>query len=194
MRRYPYAAQLTVSCPHPDDCRHLNRRSLEEPLELDGRPLRLRPVRPEDFAQHKRFLARCSPEDLHARFLCTFHELPDAEIARLTRIDYDREMAFIAEETSAQGGTETLGVARVSIDPDNLEAEFSVLERSDFKRRGLGRVFLAKLIRYCRNRGAARMTSNVLSSNASMLGLGAALGFTTRLAERGIMELSLDLG
>ncbi len=166
---------------------------LEEAVELDGRRLRLRPIRPEDFAQHKRFLARCSPEDLHARFLSTFRELPDAEVARLTQIDYDREMAFIAEETPAPGSAETLGVARVSTDPDNLEADFAVLVRSDCKRRGLGRLLLGKLIRYCQSRGTARMTSNVLSDNACMLGLAASLGFGTRLAERGIMEVVLDL-
>jgi acetyltransferase len=166
---------------------------LEETVQLDGRALRVRPIRPEDFAQHQRFLSRCSPEDLHARFLSTFRELPDGEIARLTQIDYDREMAFIAEEPNATGGAETLGVARVSTDPDNLEAEFAVMVRSDLKRHGLGRLLLAKLIRYCRDRGTARMTSSVLSGNGGMLGLGTALGFTAGLAERGIMEMSLDL-
>ncbi|MFI4885714.1 MAG: acetate--CoA ligase family protein [Steroidobacterales bacterium] len=166
---------------------------LEEGVQLGGRRLRLRPIRPEDFAQHKRFLSRCSSEDLHARFLFTFRELPDADIARLTQIDYDREMAFIAEEIPVQGSTETLAVARVSTDPDNFEAEFAILVRSDLKRQGLGRLLLGKLIRYCRGRGTARMTSTVLSGNACMLGLGATLGFTARLAERGIMEIGLDL-
>jgi acetyltransferase len=166
---------------------------LEEPAQIAERTLRLRPIRPEDFAQHKRFLSRCSPEDLHARFLSTFRELPDAEIARLTQIDYDREMAFIAEESDGSASAETLGVARVSTDPDNIEAEFAILVRSDFKRHGLGRALLTKLIRYCRERGTVRMTSSVLSGNACMLGLGASFGFTSRLAERGIMEVTLEL-
>ena len=166
---------------------------LEESVELDGRALRVRPIRPEDFAQHKRFLSRCSAEDLRGRFFATFHELPDADIARLTQIDYDREMAFIAEAPEGRGEAETLGVARVATDPDNIEADFAILVRSDLKRRGLGSLLLGKLTRYCRARGTARMTSSVLSGNVGMLGLGAALGFTARLAERGIMEMSLDL-
>ena len=166
---------------------------LEETVELDGRALRLRPIRPEDFAQHKRFLARCSPEDLHSRFLSTFRELPDGDIARLTQIDYDREMAIIAEDPGGEGGPETLAAARVATDPDNIEAEFAILVRSDLKRRGLGRLLLAKITRYCRDRGTTRMTSSVLSGNGCMLGLGAALGFSTRLAERGLMEMSLEL-
>ena len=102
-------------------------------------------------------------------------------------------MAFIAEAAEGPDGAETLGAARVSTDPNNLEAGFAILVRSDLKRLGLGRTLLAKLVRYCRDRGTARMTSAVLSGNARMLGLGASLGFTTRFAERGIMELTLDL-
>lgn len=166
---------------------------LQEWVELNGRRLRLRPIRPEDFAQHKRFLSRCSLEDLHARFLATFRELPDAEIARLTQIDYDREMALVAEELPPLGEAETLGVARVCADPDNREAEFAILVRSDLKRQGLGRLLLGKLIRYCRERGTERMTSSVLSDNAGMLGLGASLGFSRRFSERGILEMSLEL-
>lgn len=166
---------------------------LEETVQLDRRVLRLRPIRPEDFVQHKRFLSRCSPEDLHTRFLSTFRELPDPEIARLTQIDYDREMAFIAEELDGAGGAETLGAARVCTYQDNLEADFAILVRSDCKRHGLGRLLLTKVIRYSRERGTGRMTSLVLSDNAGMRGLGAALGFTSRFAERGLMEMSLDL-
>ncbi|HEX5461004.1 MAG TPA: acetate--CoA ligase family protein [Steroidobacteraceae bacterium] len=166
---------------------------LEEHIELEGRPLLIRPIRPEDFAQHKRFLARCSAEDLHARFLATFRELPDADIARLTQIDYDREMALIAEDRSEPSGTEILGVARVSTDPDNSEAEFAVMVRSDLKRRGLGRLLLGKLVSYCRERGTSRLRGDVLSHNTSMLELGAELGFSTRLKERGLVEMRLEL-
>jgi acetyltransferase len=165
----------------------------EEDVQLNGSRLHLRPIRPEDFAQHKRFLSGCSPEDLHSRFLSTFRELPDAEIARLTQIDYDREMALIAEQSDGKGAVETLGVARVSADPDNREAEFAILVRSDYKRHGLGSLLLGKLIDYCRERGISRLTSSVLSGNAGMLGLGTALGFRTQFIERGLLEMSLDL-
>jgi acetyltransferase len=162
-------------------------------IQLEGRQLLIRPIRPEDFAQHKRFLARCSPDDLHARFLATFRELPDADIARLTQIDYDREMALIAEDPNGPSGPETLGVARVAIDPDNIEVEFAVMVCSDLKRRGIGRLLLGRLVGYCRERGTARLRGEVLSHNTSMLGLGAELGFSTRLRERGLIEMRLEL-
>ncbi len=59
-------------------------------------------------------------------------------------------MAFIAEAPQISGA-ETLGVARVATDPDNIEAEFAVLVRSDLKGRGLGRLLLERLFRYCRS-------------------------------------------
>lgn len=102
-------------------------------------------------------------------------------------------MALIAEHSDGEGAVETLGVARVSADPDNVQAEFAILVRSDFKRHGLGSLLLGKLIHFCRDRGISRMMSSVLSGNAGMLGLGAALGFTTQFTECGIMEMSLDL-
>ena len=104
---------------------------LEEYVELHGRRLLLRPIRPEDFAQHQSFLARITPEDLRTRFFAAIRELPERDLAHLTQIDYEREMAFIAVAAGEGADYETLGVARAHTDPDNVEAEFAVLVRSD---------------------------------------------------------------
>jgi acetyltransferase len=166
---------------------------LEERAEFRGQPLILRPIRPEDFEQHKRFLAQVSPEDLRARFFATLREVPDRDLARLTQIDYDREMAFIAVASGEDGRPATLGVARASADPDNVEAEFAVLVRTDLKGEGLGRMLLEKLVRYCRQRGTQRMTGEVLSDNTRMTALASALGFRATLKDCGILDLELDL-
>ena len=167
---------------------------LEEKIDWHDRHLLLRPIRPEDFDQHRRFLAQVSPEDMRTRFFAVVRQLPDRDLARLTQIDYDREMAFIAVESAVGKADETLGVARVSTDPDNVEAEFAVLVRSDLKGQGLGRVLLEKLIRYCRDRGTSRMAGEVLSDNLRMTHLAAALGFTAEVKDRGILTLTLDMG
>ncbi len=166
---------------------------LEERTDFRGRPLLLRPIRPEDFGQHKRFLARVVPEDLRARFFATLREVPDRDLARLTQIDYDRDMAFVAVATEADGAEATLGVARASADPDNVEAEFAVLVRSDLKGMGLGRMLLEKLVRYCRARGTCRMVGEVLSDNARMIRLAEGLGFRATRNDRGVLVLELDL-
>ncbi|MEJ8827296.1 acetate--CoA ligase family protein, partial [Variovorax humicola] len=111
----------------------------------NGRAITLRPIRPEDEVQHGRFLSCLSMEDIRMRIFLTRRSLPRSELARLTQIDYDREMAFIAEGVDASGCPETLGVARTVSDPDNIEAEFAIIVRSDLKGAGLGRLLLAQL-------------------------------------------------
>jgi acetyltransferase len=142
-------------------------------LPWQGRTIDVRPIRPEDEAQHRRFLERLDPEDLRMRVFYTRRELPHSELARLTQIDYDREMAFIAED-----GGETLGVARAVCDPDNVAAEFALIVRSDLKAQGLGTLLMAELERYLRQRGTQRLFGRVLRANHAMLQLAAALGFS----------------
>lgn len=146
-------------------------------LDWQGAPLRLRPIRPEDEPQHRAFVAALSPEDLRLRFFQSRRELPASEMARLTQIDYAREMAFIAERPAATGGRETLGVARAVADPDNVEAEFAVVVRTDLKHRGLGRLLLDALVDCLRARGTQRLVGYVLRENLPMHQLCAALGF-----------------
>jgi hypothetical protein len=66
------------------------------PRDWEGEPLVIRPIRPEDEPQHRAFIESLSPGDLRLRFFSSRRDLPRSEIARLTQIDYAREMAFIA--------------------------------------------------------------------------------------------------
>jgi acetyltransferase len=149
---------------------------LEETVDWQGTPLLLRPIRPEDEPQHQAFLARIAPHDLRLRFFSARRELPPSELARLTQVDYAREMAFIATHEGADGSPETLGVVRAVTDPDNQDAEFAILVRSDLQNRGLGRLLLQKMIRYLRGRGTQRMVGLVLRENQNMRTLATALG------------------
>jgi acetyltransferase len=103
-------------------------------------------------------------------------------------------MAFIAEVRREDGTHETLGVARAHADPDNVEAEFAILVRSDLKRHGLGSILLEKLIRYCRARGIQRLTGEVLADNTRMLEFVTAHGFHTQFARAGSVDVALELG
>lgn len=53
-------------------------------------------------------------------------------------------------------------------DPDNVDAEFAIIVRSDLKRQGLGRLLLRKMIEFLRRRGTRRMIGDVLRENAAM--------------------------
>jgi len=168
-------------------------KQLEETIELDGRPLLLRPIRPEDRPRHEEFLARNTPADMHARFFRMVRQLPASEMARFTQIDYEREMAFIAVGENEQGVEETLGVARAHADPDNIEAEFAIIVRSDVKGKGLGSALLMKLIDYCRQRGTRRLVGEAFADNYRMLKRARECGFRTTGRHEGIVGLELDL-
>ena len=201
-------ARLRVSARKPAGAAHFAitpyPAELVQRVDWNGEPITLRPIRPEDEAQHRAFVERVAPEDLRLRFFSARRELPRSELARLTQIDYAREMAFIAVR-EARGGSaaetlggdgrdaetlgvdgrdaETLGVVRAVIDPDNVTAEFAIMVRSDLQRRGLGRVLLHKMIEYLAGRGTQRMVGMVLRENDGMRELARSLGLAIDPAE-----------
>jgi acetyltransferase len=177
------AARLAI-LPYPE--------GLEEQVSLrDGTTVTVRPVRPEDEPAHSEFISRLSPEDSHFRFFHYVRSMPHTQLARLTQIDYDREMAFVATRTGADGRPKTLGVVRTVADPENETAELSIVIRSDLKRRGLGAALMRKSVEYCRSRGTRSVAGDVLGGNESMLELARSLGFVvTETEEEGIVRVS----
>jgi acetyltransferase len=150
---------------------------LVETVSWQNETIVLRPVRPEDGDQHRAFIEQLRPEDLRLRFFSVRRQLPRSELARLTQIDYAREMAFIAVRTLPDGAAQTLGVVRAVADPDNVEAEFAVIVCSDLKGIGLGRRLMLKMIDYLTSRGTQRMVGLVLRENEAMRKLAGSLGF-----------------
>lgn len=159
-----------------------------------GRKVEIRPIRPEDEPNHHVFISKLTPEDIRFRFFGLVKELPHSQMARLTQIDYDREMAFIATSLNQEREQETLGVVRIITDPDNDKAEFSIVVRSDLKGAGLGYELLRKMIDYCRSRGTKTMIGQVLSENRRMLQFVQTLGFkVTAHVDPTIVEVQLQL-
>ncbi|MFC1503368.1 GNAT family N-acetyltransferase [Pseudomonadota bacterium] len=164
----------------------------------DGRAILLRPILPEDEPKHKAFISAVSVDDLYKRFFSDMGEFNHEALANLTQIDYDREMAFVAtsEISNEKGEKEEiiLGVTRALSDPDNQEAEFAILVRSDLKGIGLGRILMDKIIRYCTQRGMVRMTGMTMPSNRGMIMLAQKVGFQIDIQmEDGIVEMLLPL-
>jgi acetyltransferase len=164
------ADQLAI-CPYPAE--------LEEIIQVgDDLTVRLRPIRPEDEHAHWGFVENLSPQDRRFRFFGNVGELPRSEMVKLTQIDYDREMAFIVQ-TIPEDGKEplTIGSARAMISTDNETSEFAVVVRSDWKRKGLGRMLMAHLVNYLRSRNTKQITGEALGDNKNMVELARSLGF-----------------
>lgn len=168
---------------------------LEEPAALhDGSPVMLRPIRPEDQPAHADLMTRMTPQDLRLRFFGQVRQIHHHQMARLTQIDYDREMAFIASRPGKDGQPETLGVVRTVTDPDNQRAELAVLVRSDMKGTGLGTMLMNKIIRYQKSRGTKAIYAQIMAENSAMVRLALKCGFTRQKSEDpDVVEAAMDL-
>ncbi|HMV52680.1 MAG TPA: bifunctional acetate--CoA ligase family protein/GNAT family N-acetyltransferase [Rhodocyclaceae bacterium] len=143
----------------------------------DGMEITIRPIRPEDADLEVEFVKKLSPETKYFRFMSTVRELSPAMVARLTQIDYDREMAFIATVPQEDGSELELGVCRYSVNADQESCEFAVVVADDWQRRGLARKLMGVLIETARDRGLKYMNGIFLSNNDKMLKFVQGLGF-----------------
>ena len=143
----------------------------------DGETITLRPIRPEDALLEQEFVKALSPESRYFRFMNSMRELTAAQLARLTQIDYDREMAFIAE-IEKNGSKLELGVARYAINPDGTSCEFAIVIADDWHGRGLARRLMGALIECARSNGLVAINGDILAENSNMLRFVTGLGFT----------------
>ena len=121
-----------------------------------------------------------NPEDVRMRFFGPLRELSHEMAARLTQIDYDREMAFLLLD-----GKELLGVGRLAADPDFEQAEFALIVASDRQGHGYGRLLLEHVLHYAKARGVTRVVGHVLRENDKMLDLARRLGFVCESGRSG---------
>ena len=147
----------------------------------DGTELCIRPIRPEDEPLLVKFHGTLSERSVALRY---FHAMKlTARVAhdRLTRIcfiDYDREMALVAEDSNPiEGGPRVLGVGRISKLRGTREARFSILIGDPFQGKGLGTEIVRRLIAVARAEGVERITSSMAPENAGILRVCEKLGF-----------------
>ena len=167
---------------------------LEQWANWQGAPLLLRPIKPEDGPAHIAFVNALDPEDVLDQMFIRTRELQPAHLARLTQIDYDRDMTFIATRERADGRSEILGVVRAMADPDNAKAEFAIIVRSDVKAQGLGSILMEKLIDYCRSRSTLEIVGEARPQNIGVLKLVKRFNFDIQSKQgEGDMLLQLNL-
>ncbi|BDF95351.1 MULTISPECIES: bifunctional acetate--CoA ligase family protein/GNAT family N-acetyltransferase [Pseudoalteromonas] len=149
----------------------------------------LRPIKPEDEQAHQEFDQSLTKEDRYKRFFGELPQFNHDQLAKMTQIDYDREMAFIITQDNA-----TLGVSRVLMDPDKLHAEFAIVVRSNCQGLGLGGLLMRAAIEYCRSQGVQFIEGITLPENTGMIELARKLGFKiSRDFEEGSINMVLNL-
>jgi acetyltransferase len=152
--------------PYPEE--------LIESWEARGERFTIRPIRPEDAQAHTDFVRRVPQEDLRFRFFTALREVAPEQMARLTQIDYEREMAFIA--VRARDGA-TVGVARLVREIGSGAGEFAVLIAPDTKHMGLASHLMQRIISWGRAQALTHVTGQVLADNHAMQSFVRRLGF-----------------
>jgi acetyltransferase len=147
----------------------------------DGTQVILRPIRPEDEPLLVTFHGTLSERSVSLRY---FHAMKfSARVAheRLTRIcfiDYDREMALVADRKSPETGEhEILGVGRLSKVRGTNEAEFALVVSDRFQGLGLGTELLSRLLQVGRDENIDRIFGDILPENTEMQKICERLGF-----------------
>jgi acetyltransferase len=177
--------------PNPDLALRPYPAGWERAIEIEGGRYHMRPIKPADVSLYPRFLDKVSPADLRLRFLSPRKKFPDKMLLRLTQLDYDRDMAFVAidQETGLLSG-----ISRISSDPDHESAEYAILVRSDLQGHGLGWELLSHLIDYAAADGLKCIEGIVLSENSKMLQMAREVGFEVKRSdEPGLLVATLDL-
>jgi acetyltransferase len=151
----------------------------------DGTPVTIRPIRPEDEPLMVKFHEGLSEESVYMRYFHMMNLTQRTAHERLTRIcfiDYDREMALVAEHTDPDTGErEIMGVSRLSrhgASPE--EAEFSVLVSDRFQRLGVGTLLVGRILEVGRAEDLKRITAEILLDNYPMQNISEKLGFHLR--------------
>jgi RimJ/RimL family protein N-acetyltransferase len=152
----------------------------------------LRPIRPDDVERLKAFHGRLSRDSIFFRFFSPLPVLTDARAAYFTTVDYDRRLALVATEGSAET-EQIVGVVRYDRAGED-QAEVALIVEDRMQHHGIGSVLLAAIIDAARARGVRTLSADVLAENRRMLRLLQACGLPTRSRRvHEAIHLDLDL-
>ncbi|MEM4188690.1 MAG: GNAT family N-acetyltransferase, partial [Candidatus Hadarchaeum sp.] len=150
----------------------------------DGTEVLLRPIRPEDEKIEYEFIKGLSEETSRFRFFRIIKELSHEDLVRFCNIDYDREMAIIAEITEG-GVKKEIGVARLITEPGKKRGEFAIVLADKYQGKGLGTKLMDMLIEIAQEKGLESIYGIIMRENKKMIRLAQKMGFTIRSSEEG---------
>jgi acetyltransferase len=164
----------------------------------DGTDVLIRPIRPEDEPLLVKFHETLSERSVYQRYLHLMKLSQRVTHERLTRIcfiDYDREMALVAEHKDpATGESRVIAVGRLKKAHGIDEAEFAIIVTDDYQGRGLGSELLRRLLDLAKDEKVGRIVGDVLPDNLAMQHICEKMGFQLRRSiDDPVVKVELDL-
>lgn len=142
----------------------------------NGKSAILRPIRPEDEAMEAEMFQHFSAATQRFRFFGLINEVNHQLLVRYTQIDYDREIAIVAE-LEEEGIKKMGGVVRLIADPYNETAEFAIVVADPWQNQGLGNKFTDYILHIAAEKKIKKVFAYVLEDNSVMLHMFRRRGF-----------------
>ncbi len=158
----------------------------------DGRTVLLRSIKPEDEPLWLEMFQNFSEESIRYRFFEIIRDTPHEVRVRYCNIDYDREVAIVAELTE-KGKRKILGVVRLIEDPDGKNGEIAVIVVDQYQGLGLGSKMIDYMLEICIDRKLETVYGVMLPDNYRAIHLMEKMGFTTKYQDDGTIKIIVSL-
>jgi len=159
----------------------------------DGTPITLRPIKPEDEPLWLDLLSSCSRESIYSRFRYFFFWQSHEVASRYCYIDYDRELAIVAE-TGEGAERRLVGVGRLAAEPGRTSAEYAVLVQDAWQDKGLGGLLTDYCLGIAKAWGVRTVTAITTTDNPRMVAVFEKRGFRiVNDLESSLVEVSKEL-
>jgi len=185
-------ANLPRSTIRPYPVEHIVRRRIK------GVSVTIRPIRPEDEPLLVDFHRTLSDRSVHLRYFGTLSledRITHERLRRVCFVDYDREIALVADRKKRDNSHEIIGIGRLVKEHGTNDAEFSVLISDPWQGKGLGTELLRLLVRIGRGEGVERIIGHIVGENIMMKNVSKEVGFNLsfdRPNNEWLAELSLS--
>ena len=157
----------------------------------DGAEVVLRPIKAEDEARFNDLLKSLSAESMRFRFFAIIKEMSHETLTRYCNLDYDRQIAIVAE--LQQGNRQIIGAGRVIADLDRKKGEFAVLVGDQWQGQGLGSRLMDYVVSVAKDMRLEKIYGYVMAENRKMLNMIEKKGFKTEPLDEETVIATLTL-
>src|SRR5665647_1609598 len=171
-----------VIAPYPK--KYIAKRTLK-----NGVNITLRPIKPEDEKRFNALFKSLSPQSIRFRFFETIKEMSHDTLSRYCNLDYDREIAIVAQLED----TSLIGVVRLILDVERKNGEFAVMVSDSWHGLGLGSKLMDYIIDIGKDLKIEKIYSDISPENTKMLNLCNKKGFTSKASDEYSVNMTMTL-